>query len=40
MYAQLLLHMLKKGSLEGPFVDRPQSGPLPTLPTYMVRNIM
>ena len=36
-YAQLLLHMLKRGSLEGPFTARPDVGPLPPLPAYMVR---
>ena len=36
MYAKLLLHMLKKGVVEGPFTDKPERGPLPTLPTYMV----
>ena len=36
MYAQLLLHMLKRGVLEGPFTTRPEPGPLPTLPSYMV----
>ncbi|XP_072043099.1 LOW QUALITY PROTEIN: centrosomal protein of 112 kDa-like [Amphiura filiformis] len=35
MYAKLLIHMLKKGVLEGPFLQRPERGPLPTLPTYM-----
>ena len=36
MYAQLLLHMLRRSKLEGPFVGRPEPGPLPTMPTYMV----
>ena len=36
MYAQLLLHMLKRGVLEGPFNLKPEPGPLPTLPSYMV----
>ncbi|XP_074647781.1 centrosomal protein of 112 kDa-like [Tubulanus polymorphus] len=35
LYSQLLLHMLKKGTLEGPFVTRPEEGPLATLPAYM-----
>lgn len=35
-YAQLMLHMLKRGVLEGPFTSKPQEGPLPTLPPYMV----
>lgn len=36
MYGQLMLHMLKRGVLEGPFTSKPQDGPLPTLPAYMV----
>jgi len=36
VYASLLLGMLKRGCIEGPFVDKPQSGPLPTLPAYTV----
>ncbi|XP_066292704.1 centrosomal protein of 112 kDa-like isoform X1 [Branchiostoma lanceolatum] len=35
MYAELLLHMLKRGVLEGPFNHRPGPGPLKTLPSYM-----
>ncbi|XP_041362418.1 centrosomal protein of 112 kDa-like isoform X2 [Gigantopelta aegis] len=35
MYTQLMLHMLKRGSLEGPFDKKPDEGPLPTLPPYM-----
>ncbi|XP_052408501.1 centrosomal protein of 112 kDa isoform X3 [Carassius gibelio] len=35
MYARLLLHMLRKGVLEGPFTHRPEGGSLKTLPTYM-----
>ena len=35
-YAQLMLHMLKRGVLEGPFTSKPQDGDLPTLPPYMV----
>ncbi|XP_072168170.1 centrosomal protein of 112 kDa-like [Diadema setosum] len=34
MYTKLLVHMLKKGMLEGPFSSRPDPGPLPTLPAY------
>nr|XP_054762623.1 centrosomal protein of 112 kDa-like [Lytechinus pictus] len=34
MYSKLLLHMLKKSSLEGPFSSRPDPGSLPTLPSY------
>jgi len=29
MYASLLLSMLKRGFIEGPFVNKPHSGPLP-----------
>ncbi|XP_033097473.1 centrosomal protein of 112 kDa-like [Anneissia japonica] len=35
MYSKLLLHMLKRGVIEGPFTSKPESGPLPTLPSYM-----
>ncbi|CAK6964763.1 centrosomal protein of 112 kDa isoform X2 [Scomber scombrus] len=35
MYARLLLHMLKRGVLEGPFTSKPEPGSLKTLPTYM-----
>ncbi|KAM4663142.1 centrosomal protein of 112 kDa [Discoglossus pictus] len=35
LYAKLLLHMLKRGVLEGPFTVRPEGGVLKTLPTYM-----
>ncbi|XP_035802681.2 centrosomal protein of 112 kDa isoform X2 [Amphiprion ocellaris] len=35
MYARLLLHMLKRGVLEGPFTNKPEPGGLKTLPTYM-----
>ncbi|XP_053424342.1 centrosomal protein of 112 kDa isoform X2 [Nycticebus coucang] len=35
LYAKLLLHMLKRGVLEGPFTHRPESGTLKTLPSYM-----
>ncbi|XP_013402833.1 centrosomal protein of 112 kDa [Lingula anatina] len=35
MYALLMLHMLKRGALEGPFTQRPGEGPLDTLPAYM-----
>lgn len=37
MYARLLLHMLRKGVLEGPFTHKPEAGILKTLPTYMVK---
>lgn len=36
LYAKLLLHMLKRGVLEGPFAHRPEPGTLKTLPSYMV----
>ncbi|XP_023204176.1 centrosomal protein of 112 kDa isoform X1 [Xiphophorus maculatus] len=35
MYAHLLLSMLKRGILEGPFTAKPEPGKLKTLPTYM-----
>ncbi|XP_060946862.1 centrosomal protein of 112 kDa [Limanda limanda] len=35
MYARLLLHMLKRGILEAPFVSKPEPGSLKTLPAYM-----
>ncbi|KAM6469461.1 centrosomal protein of 112 kDa isoform 3-T3 [Liasis olivaceus] len=35
LYAKLLLHMLKRGVLEGPFTHKPESGILKTLPAYM-----
>uniref|UniRef100_A0A8C6NGQ4 Uncharacterized protein n=1 Tax=Melopsittacus undulatus TaxID=13146 RepID=A0A8C6NGQ4_MELUD len=35
LYAKLLLHMLKRGVLEGPFTHRPERGTLKTLPSYM-----
>ncbi|XP_077980412.1 centrosomal protein of 112 kDa-like [Glandiceps talaboti] len=35
LYAELLVHMLKRGVLEGPYSHRPDPGPLPTLPAYM-----
>ncbi|XP_034268552.1 centrosomal protein of 112 kDa isoform X6 [Pantherophis guttatus] len=35
LYAKLLLHMLKRGVLEGPFTQKPESGILKTLPSYM-----
>ncbi len=38
MYARLLLHMLRKGVLEGPFTHKPEAGILKTLPTYMVNT--
>ncbi|XP_073653094.1 centrosomal protein of 112 kDa isoform X14 [Tursiops truncatus] len=35
LYAKLLLHMLRRGALEGPFTHRPEPGTLKTLPSYM-----
>ncbi|XP_037057417.1 centrosomal protein of 112 kDa [Peromyscus leucopus] len=35
LYAKLLLHMLRRGVLEGPFTHRPEPGMLKTLPSYM-----
>ncbi|KAM9391803.1 centrosomal protein of 112 kDa [Pholidichthys leucotaenia] len=35
IYARLLLHMLKRGVLEGPFSSKPELGILKTLPAYM-----
>uniref|UniRef100_A0A8C2A1X0 Centrosomal protein 112 n=1 Tax=Cyprinus carpio TaxID=7962 RepID=A0A8C2A1X0_CYPCA len=35
MYTRLLLQMLRKGVLEGPFTHKPEAGGLKTLPTYM-----
>ncbi|XP_026020833.1 centrosomal protein of 112 kDa isoform X3 [Astatotilapia calliptera] len=35
MYARLLLQMLKRGVLDGPFTSKPEPGSLKTLPTYM-----
>ncbi|XP_016788260.1 centrosomal protein of 112 kDa isoform X1 [Pan troglodytes] len=35
LYAKLLLHMLKRGALEGPFTHRPEPGTLKILPSYM-----
>ncbi|XP_042309181.1 centrosomal protein of 112 kDa isoform X3 [Sceloporus undulatus] len=35
LHAKLLLHMLKTGVLEGPFVQKPEKGMLKTLPSYM-----
>ncbi|XP_040187385.1 centrosomal protein of 112 kDa [Rana temporaria] len=35
LYAKLLLHMLKRGELEGPFTSQPEDGTLRPLPTYM-----
>uniref|UniRef100_A0A6I8N1X1 Centrosomal protein 112 n=1 Tax=Ornithorhynchus anatinus TaxID=9258 RepID=A0A6I8N1X1_ORNAN len=35
LYAKLLLHMLKRGVVEGPFTHRPEPGSLKNLPSYM-----
>ncbi|ETE70077.1 Centrosomal protein, partial [Ophiophagus hannah] len=38
LYAKLLLHMLKRGVLEGPFTQKPESGILKTLPEQYTCN--
>ncbi|XP_055954492.1 centrosomal protein of 112 kDa isoform X3 [Patella vulgata] len=35
LYSQLMLRMLRRGTLESPFDLKPEDGSLPTLPTYM-----
>ncbi|CAN8193994.1 unnamed protein product [Coccothraustes coccothraustes] len=35
LYAKLLLHMLQRGVLNGPFNQKPEEGVLKTLPAYM-----
>ncbi|KAM7035559.1 centrosomal protein of 112 kDa isoform 2-T2 [Acridotheres tristis] len=35
LYAKLLLHMLQRGVLHGPFSQKPEEGMLKTLPPYM-----
>ncbi|NXB77749.1 CE112 protein, partial [Donacobius atricapilla] len=35
LYAKLLLHMLQRGVLDGPFSKKPEEGMLKTLPAYM-----
>ncbi|XP_033374531.1 centrosomal protein of 112 kDa isoform X5 [Parus major] len=35
LYAKLLLHMLQRGVLDGPFSQKPEEGMLRTLPAYM-----
>uniref|UniRef100_A0A8C5TA16 DUF4485 domain-containing protein n=1 Tax=Malurus cyaneus samueli TaxID=2593467 RepID=A0A8C5TA16_9PASS len=35
LYAKLLLRMLQRGVLEGPFTQKPDEGALKTLPAYM-----
>ncbi|NWX65938.1 CE112 protein, partial [Promerops cafer] len=35
LYAKLLLHMLRRGVLDGPFSQKPEEGMLKTLPAYM-----
>lgn len=39
LYAKLLLHMLQRGVLEGPFSQKPEEGMLKPLPAYMVSVI-
>ena len=36
MHAEVLLHMLRKGTLEGIYTQKPEHGPLVTFPEYMV----
>ncbi|NXH24156.1 CE112 protein, partial [Myiagra hebetior] len=36
LYAKLLLHMLQRGVLDGPFTQKPEEGMLKPLPAYMV----
>ncbi|XP_059139719.1 centrosomal protein of 112 kDa-like [Physella acuta] len=38
-YAQLMLQMLKKGSLQSPFDQKPEQGPLRPLPSYMAETL-
>nr|CAB3229848.1 centrosomal protein of 112 kDa-like [Phallusia mammillata] len=35
MHAKMLLRMLQRGTLDGPFASSPEAGPLSTLPSYM-----
>lgn len=35
----MLLRMLQRGTLDGPFASSPEPGPLSALPSYMVINI-
>ncbi|NWW82487.1 CE112 protein, partial [Climacteris rufus] len=35
LYAKLLLHMLQRGVLDGPFTQKPEEGMLKALPAYM-----
>lgn len=39
-HAKLLLHMLKRGVLEGPFTHKPETGMLKILPSYMVNILL
>ena len=36
MHAEVMLHMLRKGSLDGIYTHKPEQGPLITFPAYMV----
>ena len=36
MHAEVLLHMLRKGALDGIYTQKPEHGPLVTFPAYMV----
>ncbi|ESO89061.1 hypothetical protein LOTGIDRAFT_98210, partial [Lottia gigantea] len=35
LHAQLMLRMLRRGTLQSPFDKKPMDGALPPLPTYM-----
>ncbi|KAH9503969.1 hypothetical protein Btru_067472 [Bulinus truncatus] len=39
MYAQLLLEMLKKDGLDNPFDQKPESGALKPLPSYLIERL-
>ncbi|GIQ83677.1 hypothetical protein KIPB_005033 [Kipferlia bialata] len=39
LYAQLLLHFVRKGKLEKPFNRRPPDGSLPNVPKYMTMHL-
>ncbi|NXF99597.1 CE112 protein, partial [Sakesphorus luctuosus] len=39
LYAKVLLHMLKRGVLDGPFAQKPDQGLLKTLPSYMSTSV-
>ncbi|XP_055875153.1 uncharacterized protein LOC106078496 isoform X1 [Biomphalaria glabrata] len=39
LYAQLMLQMLKKGSWDSPFDQKPESGALKPLPSYLIEKL-